>query len=90
MVGQWQIFDPNGEFMSDQIAIEPNRRLLRESEAAQMLSLEVSTLRRWRWSGRGPRFLKLGGAVRYDRTDIDAFVEASRRASTSDPGDRAA
>ncbi len=72
--------------MSNQIAIEPTRRLLKEDEAAQILSLEVATLRRWRWSGRGPLFLKLGGAVRYDLADLDAFIEFSRRESTSDPG----
>ena len=72
--------------MSDQIAIETTRRLLKEDEAAQILSLEVATLRRWRWSGRGPHFIKLGGAVRYDLADLDAFIESSRRESTSDPG----
>ena len=70
--------------MSDQIAIETTRRLLKEDEAAQILSLEVATLRRWRWSGRGPRFIKLGGAVRYDPTDVQAFIDAQRRESTSD------
>ncbi len=72
--------------MSNQIATEPTSRLLKEGEAAKILNLEVATLRRWRWSGRGPRFLKLGGAVRYELADIEAFIEASRKASTSDPG----
>ena len=72
--------------MSDQVAIEPTRRLLKEGEVAQILSLEVATLRRWRWSGRGPRFLKLGGAVRYDPADLSAFIEQQRRTSTSDSG----
>ena len=60
--------------------------LLKEAEAAEHLSVAVATLRRWRWAGRGPRFLKIGGAVRYDPTDVMAFVEAGRRTSTSDPG----
>jgi|RhiMetdeSRZDD1v2_1073273.scaffolds.fasta_scaffold1668973_2 predicted site-specific integrase-resolvase len=60
-------------------------KLLKENEAADRLSLEVATLRRWRWSGKGPRFLKIGGAVRYETTDLDAFIEASRRCSTSAP-----
>ena len=74
--------------MSDPIANEPASRPMKEGEAAQELNLEVSTLRRWRWSGRGPRYLKLGGAVRYEPAEIEAFKEASRRASTSDPGPR--
>ncbi len=57
--------------------------LLTETEAAALLGLKVATLRRWRWAGRGPRFLKIGGAVRYDLADLEAFIVASRRHSTS-------
>ena len=61
-------------------------RLLKEYEAANFLAVEVSTLRRWRWAGKGPSFLKIGGAVRYDLAVLEAFIEASRRRSTSDRG----
>ena len=64
--------------------------LVNEAEAAHLLSLSVKTLRRWRWAGKGPRFLKLGAAVRYDPADLSAFIEAGRRSSTSDPGSEAA
>ncbi len=64
--------------------------LVNEAEAAHLLSLSVKTLRRWRWAGKGPRFLKLGAAVRYDSADLTAFIEAGRRNSTSDPGPEAA
>ena len=39
-----------------------------------------------RWSCRGPPFVKIGAAVRYDPDDIESFIEAGRRSSTSDPG----
>jgi predicted DNA-binding transcriptional regulator AlpA len=65
-------------------------RLIDEHEAAKRLGLAVATLRRWRWVGRDPRFVKIGGAVRYDPSDLDAFIEAGRRTSTSDPGPEAA
>ena len=64
-------------------------RLHNEAEAADYLGLSVKTLRRWRWAGKGPRFLKLGGAVRYDPADLKAFIDAGRRTSTSDPGQEA-
>lgn len=64
-------------------------RLLKEQEVAEILNMEVSTLRRWRVSGRGLRFVKIGAAVRYDPADIAAFIEAGRRTSTSDPGPEA-
>ena len=61
-------------------------RLLNEKEVASILNINVATLRRWRWAGKGPRFLKIGGAVRYDPADLAAFIEAGRRTSTSEPG----
>ena len=63
--------------------------LVNEAEAARMLGLSVKTLRRWRWAGRPPRFVKVGAAVRYDPADLEAFIEAGRRTSTSDPGPEA-
>lgn len=60
--------------------------LVTEKQVAKQLGLKVCTLRRWRWAGEGPRFLKLGGAVRYDPLDIEAYIAASRRKSTSDAG----
>ncbi len=65
-------------------------RLLHEAEAAKILSIKVSTLRRWRWSGEGPRFLKIGAAVRYDPQELKAYLAKRVRSSTSDPGDCAA
>ncbi len=60
--------------------------LVKEHEAARVLGLSVKTLRRWRWAGKPPRFLKIGAAVRYDPAELAAFIEAARRTSTSDPG----
>ncbi len=58
--------------------------LVNEHEAARILGLSVKTLRRWRWAGRPPGFLKIGAAVRYDPTELAAFIEAVRRTSTTD------
>ena len=60
--------------------------LVNETEAARILALSVKTLRRWRWVGRGPSFVKIGAAVRYDLADLSAYIEAGRRSSTTDPG----
>ena len=62
------------------------QQLLTEQEAAQHLSLAVKTLQRWRWAGKGPQFVKIGAAVRYEVADLDAFIAAGRRRSTSDTG----
>ena len=68
---------------------QATNRLITEVQAADLLGLSVKTLRRWRWAGHPPRFIKLGGAVRYDMTDLSAFMESGRRTSTSDPGPEA-
>ena len=64
--------------------------LLKETEVAAVLNLEVSTLRRWRWAGKGPVFRKFGAAVRYDAEDLQSFIDAARRNSTSDAGPESA
>jgi len=54
--------------------------------AASYLGLSAATLEKFRCSGGGPKFLKLGRAVRYDRADLDDWLASRRRCSTSDPG----
>ena len=41
------------------------------------------TLQRWRLEGIGPKFLKLGRLVRYRQSDLDQWVDAQLRTSTS-------
>ena len=63
--------------------------LVNEHQAAARLGLSVKTLRRWRWAGHPHLpFHKIGAAVRYDPAEIDAFIEAGRRTSTSDAGQK--
>jgi Helix-turn-helix domain len=58
-------------------------KLLTQEEAATFLNLRPKTLARWRWLGKGPRFIKLGHAVRYTERDLIAFIQAGIRRSTS-------
>ena len=59
---------------------------LTTEQAAKRLTLKKSTLEAWRVRGGGPRFLKLGRAVRYRDEDLAAFEEAGVRESTSAEG----
>jgi hypothetical protein len=43
------------------------------------------TLEQWRWQGRGPRFLKLGGRVVYPLNEVEAFETANLHANTVAP-----
>lgn len=64
-------------------AIEvPVRQLLNNDEAADMLGISRRTLPVWRVQGRGPKFVKIGKLVRYDRTELDAWIMANTHANT--------
>jgi predicted DNA-binding transcriptional regulator AlpA len=49
---------------------------LTEKQAAQVLGLAVPTLQVWRHRSRGPRYRKIGRAVRYSMDDLLAYAEA--------------
>ena len=50
-------------------------RLLTEHEVAEQLALSVATMRRWRLFRQGPKWLKLGSAVRYRPEDVKAYLD---------------
>jgi hypothetical protein len=56
------------------------------SDAAATLRLSQSTLNKWRLTGGGPKYLKLGRRVLYSRDTLNAWAKGRERASTSDPG----
>jgi predicted DNA-binding transcriptional regulator AlpA len=62
------------------------RALMDVRQAAQRLHLSTSTLNKLRLVGGGPRFIKLGRAVRYEDQAISEWIAAQRRRSTSDVG----
>ena len=59
-------------------------KLLTPEQTADLLQIQPATLARWRWAGGGPRFVKIGGRVRYAESDIAPFIQAGVRTSTSD------
>ncbi|PFG63768.1 helix-turn-helix protein [Thioclava sp. ES.031] len=69
----------------DQHAGNPDHldKLIDEKQAADYLCQSVRTLQKWRLTGFGPQFYKPGRSVRYRRRDLAAWIEARRRASTS-------
>jgi len=61
-----------------------SEHLLSTPAVAEITGLSQVTLRRWRTTGGGPRFVRLGRAVRYRSDDVNAFVEARTFRSTSE------
>jgi hypothetical protein len=68
---------------------DPLEPLFTVNEAAAILRCSASSLNKWRLTGQGPPFVRVGARVRYRRADLAAFIATSTRNSTSDPGGRA-
>jgi hypothetical protein len=63
------------------------RELLDTRAAAAVLGLSHRTLECLRVRGGGPAYVRLSRrAIRYHPADLEAFIEQSRRSSTSDNG----
>jgi predicted DNA-binding transcriptional regulator AlpA len=58
-------------------------------EFAERIEMSVRTPEKWRVQGKGPAYFKIGGRVYYDLKDVDEWIQARRRTSTSDRGQAA-
>ena len=65
-------------------ALENPTVLCTTSDAAAYLHKSTSTLEKYRVAGNGPRYRKLRRHVLYRLADLDAWVEAQARSSTSE------
>jgi predicted DNA-binding transcriptional regulator AlpA len=65
------------------MSTEQERRLLTTDEAARYCASAASTFEKMRVFGGGPMFVKLGRRVAYRVEDLDAWIDANRRRSTS-------
>lgn len=57
--------------------------LLTPEELAARWGVMTITLDRWRWSGKGPRSVKIGRQIKYRAQDIEAYEEQKSRQSTT-------
>lgn len=63
---------------------EAAMEMMNVEEAARYVRLATSTLNRFRSAGSGPRYAKLGGAVRYRKADLDAWLSSRIITSTNE------
>jgi predicted DNA-binding transcriptional regulator AlpA len=59
-------------------------KMLTETEAAPLVGLAASTLQKMRVFGTGPKFAKLGRAVRYRECDLQTWLQDRVVSSTSE------
>jgi predicted DNA-binding transcriptional regulator AlpA len=78
---------PDSRRQDRAVALTPDtevEQLRNEHFVAGVYGVSVSTIRRWRLLGKGPRFLKIGGSsVRYALADITEWMQRQ-----PDGGDR--
>ena len=51
--------------------------LVTETQTAELLNISIRTLQAWRIKLTGPRFVRVGRAIRYRRSDLLAWIEAN-------------
>ena len=50
--------------------------LMTEHHLARITGMSVATVRRWRLLRQGPKYIKIGAAVRYKPEDVSAWLES--------------
>jgi len=63
-----------------------SERLLNERQVAERLTVSVATVRRWRLLGQGPRYIKVGSAVRYRAEDVAEWLNSRPTGGESQSG----
>lgn len=51
----------------------PTPKHFDQQDLAERWGIPVRTLAAWRYQGKGPAYLKIGGAVRYRLEDVEAY-----------------
>lgn len=49
--------------------------LLEPKEASEYLKVSIHTLAAWRSQGEGPRYIKTGRHIKYDKKDLDRYLK---------------
>jgi hypothetical protein len=68
--------------MSQSKSLEPE--YFKPRQAADYLNTSTSTLAKRRLYGGGPKFSRIGRAIRYAKSDLDQFMAATSVGSTSE------
>jgi predicted DNA-binding transcriptional regulator AlpA len=63
---------------------EEQNVLLTESDAARYLKVTTRALQKWRYSGGGPKFVRISSrCIRYRMQDIESWLSGKLASSTS-------
>ena len=49
--------------------------LLTTKEVSAIAKIKTTTLGSWRWSGKRPKYCKVGGGVRYPKSQLERWIQ---------------
>ena len=49
--------------------------LLTPKEVSAITKIKTTTLGSWRWSGKRPKYCKVGGGVRYPKSQLERWIQ---------------
>lgn len=61
------------------VKLEEAQRWFDTKQAAAYIGMSHQSLSLWRSKGEGPAFSKISGTVRYDRQELDAWMDKHKR-----------
>lgn len=70
-------------------AVSAPQILVSEQDAAKSLGLTPRTMQAWRWSGKGPDYVRVSSrCVRYRVSDLESWAAELVQSSTADTPER--
>ena len=54
-------------------------KLMTDIEVAEYLHYSTRTVRNWRYTDKGPKWIRVGGGIRYRPEDVETWLEANPR-----------
>ena len=61
-----------------------NKVFFTQKEVAKRWKISLSTLERWRWTGKGPKYMKFGNQIRYTLAQLREHERKRNRQNTSE------
>ncbi len=61
--------------VSENHLIFVDKELLTPKEVSAITKIKTTTLGSWRWSGKGPKYCKVGGSVRYPKSQLEQWIQ---------------
>jgi hypothetical protein len=62
---------------------ESNALVYTPEQAAPLIVSTPGTMARWRRTGKGPRFIRVGKKIAYRRSDLEAWLDGQTYSNTA-------